>query len=151
MSEAASTSVEFIRKNATFNDNGNVDLSKTHYLDFMEQNHSIPKATINAVVDAEKDLVRGAVTIADESLQSQIAAAKDKGEDTSDLRAEVNLGRPFGALTVGVQAEYTVRDIKTKETSVRHGRVFVRNKAKVMLDKAQVKGVAESIEKLMAK
>lgn len=145
------SSTEFLRKNATFSEDGtSADLSKSGYYEFMEKHHSLTKQTINSVVAGEKDLVQGAVDIAAELLENKIAEAKAKGEDASDVRVSVDIGRPFGTLSISGQSEYTVRDIKTKETSIRYGRIGIHNKAKVLTNKDQLKAVSERITKLMS-
>lgn len=142
---------DYIRANSKVDvKNGTTTISVTqkHYTDFMKSNGVEPEV-LKAVDRVERDLVSGCIDVASTTLVAAITAARDAGDDPSDLRATVKIARPQGAIQTTVHGLEHPRNVATGEILDQHGRVKVRVVTNRMVDQDAATAASDRIRAAM--
>ena len=150
----------FIQANSKQNERGDSrSMTQTSYLNYFENERSIPPETLKAIAHGERDLIAAATQVATEDLSALITKAKKNGDDPTELEAYIRISRPNGPLTVEVKAQtVSQRPVRPgeevgpdgPEKIIKHGTVNVKARLKAMIDPNAAAETASIIGNLLA-
>lgn len=147
--DEVSAAKAFIDEHAKGED-GKKTITKTEYYAFM-QSEGHKRDVVDGVAEANIKLLGGTMLSAADALKADIAAAKEAGDDPTNLSTTIVIPTPMGRNKVVVSAQKTFRNPTTGEPTVQYGVSNLSIQTKSVLPGHVADHIRSEIEGLMDK
>jgi hypothetical protein len=128
-----------------------VHVNQTDYIDFMKDNGVEPEV-LTTIEQITRNLIGGGMNVAKDEF-TQLATTYTEAGDAvpNELRAQVKISRPDGALVIGLHGHDRNRNPRTGEPIDSFGRVSVDEQSKRLIPTDIADSIRSDIEALYSK
>ena len=119
--------VEYIRAHSTYHaDTGLRTVNKGDYLKMADSLDGVTTQVLEAVGTHHERLLGASIEVATEDLRERVVAAREAGDDTSQLMTTLRIATPGGSTEVDIRSTRSRPNPKTGDMVTRHGVVSTK-------------------------